>query len=104
MDIWTTMNYKKRVCTIGKTKCWSNDASLTKIVGYFNNPVSRIFVKLTLTEIKISSSIKPEICCKACGLKAGLCKYDKIVTTQLYLRYLKKLRHFLNIYKANGST
>ena len=74
MDIWTTMNSKKRVCTIGETRWWSKDASLTKIYCNVNNPESGVFVDLilTLTEIEISSSIKPEARFKASGLKAGL--------------------------------
>lgn len=38
MDIWTTRNSNKRVCTIGTTRWWSKDAALTKIFGSFNNP------------------------------------------------------------------
>ncbi|KAL4103469.1 hypothetical protein QTP88_018845 [Uroleucon formosanum] len=33
MDVWTTMNSRKRVCTIGETRWLSKDASLTKIFG-----------------------------------------------------------------------
>lgn len=37
---------------------------------------------LALTEIETSSSIKSEARLKASGLKAGLCKYETILTAQ----------------------
>lgn len=53
MDIWTTMNSKKRVCTIGETRWWSIDAFLTKIFGNFYNPAPGICVDLILTLAEI---------------------------------------------------
>jgi len=92
MDVWTTMNSRKRICTIGETRWWSKDASLTKIFGNFNNPESGLFVDLilTLAEIETNSSIKSEARFKASGLKAGLCKYETILTAQMYLRIFEK--------------
>ncbi|KAL4143886.1 hypothetical protein QTP88_006140 [Uroleucon formosanum] len=63
MDVWTTMNSRKRVCTIGETR-WC--------------------------EIETNSSIKSEARFKASGLKAGLCKYEIILTAQMYLRIFEK--------------
>jgi hypothetical protein len=92
MDVWATINSRKRVCTISETRWWSKDASLTKIFGNFNNSESGIFVDLilTLTEIETSSSIKSEAFFKASGLRAGLYKYETIITAQMYLRIFEK--------------
>ncbi|KAL4082844.1 hypothetical protein QTP88_029500 [Uroleucon formosanum] len=67
MDVWTTMNSRKRVCTVGETR-WSKDAS---------------FANQNLC-------IKSEARFKASGVKAGLCKYEIILTAQMYLRIFEK--------------
>lgn len=88
MDIWITRNSKKKVCMISKTRWQSKDASLKKVFGVFNEPESGVFVDLVLTlnEIETNLSITPEVRFKASGLKEGLCKYETILTAQMYLK------------------
>lgn len=84
------MNSKKRVCTIGETRWWSKEASLTKIFGNFNNPTVGIFVDLIVTLAETNSSTKSEACFKISELKEGSCKYETILTAQMYLKIFEK--------------
>ncbi|KAL4153880.1 hypothetical protein QTP88_001713 [Uroleucon formosanum] len=88
MDIWTNKNTKQRICSIGETRWWSKDSALTKVFGYFNCFDNSLFVELVTSfeEICENSKIKPEARLKAIGFIEGLCKYETILTAQIYLR------------------
>ncbi|KAL4143892.1 hypothetical protein QTP88_006146 [Uroleucon formosanum] len=88
MDIWTNKNTKQRICSIGETRWWSKDSALIKVFGYFNCFDNNLFVELvtSLEEICENSKIKPEARLKAIGFIEGLCKYETILTAQIYLR------------------
>jgi len=88
MDVWTNKNTKQRICCIGDTRWWSKDSALTKVFGYFNCFDDSLFVELvtSLEEICENSKIKPEARLKAIGYIEGLCKYETILTAQIYLR------------------
>ena len=61
---------------------------LTKDFGYFNCFDNSLFIELvfSLEEICENSKIKLEACLKAIGFIEGLCKYETILTAQIYLR------------------
>lgn len=61
---------------------------MTKVFGYFNCFDNSLFVELvtSLEEICENSKIKLEARLKAIGLIKGLCKYETILTAQIYLR------------------
>lgn len=106
MDVWYSKNTKKNICTIGDTRWWSKDSSLTKVFGYFNKPDNCLFVELitSLEEICENKNIKPEARLKASGFIEGLCKYDTVLTAQTYLRIFSKttpLSKYLQGYGVN---
>ncbi|KAF0697077.1 zinc finger MYM-type protein 1-like, partial [Aphis craccivora] len=106
MDIWRSKCSKKKICTIGETRWWSKDSALTKVFGYFNNPDYCLFVELitSLEEIRENTNIKPEARLKANGFMEGLCKYETILTSQIYLRIFNKttpLSKYLQGYGVN---
>jgi len=92
INIWTTKNFKKKICTIGETRWWFKDAELTKVFGRFNEPGDGLFVDLvtTLDEIENNLDITPDARFKTKNLKEGLLKYETILTAHMYLRIFKK--------------
>jgi len=46
--------FEKKICTIGETRWWSKDATLSKVFGHFNEPGNGLYVDLikTLDEIE----------------------------------------------------
>ena len=106
MDVWRSKGTRQRICTIGETRLWSKDSALTKVFGYFNNPDNCLFVELitSLEDICENTSIKPETRLKASGFMEGLCKYETILTAQIYLRIFNKttpLSKYLQGYGIN---
>lgn len=104
MDIWTTKNSKKKICTIGETRWWSKDAALTKVFGHFNEPENGLYVDLitTLDEIENNLGITPDARFKAKNLKEGLLKYETILTAQMYLRIFKKTTPLSKYLQGHG--
>lgn len=96
--------FKKKVCTIGATRWWSKNTALTKIFENFNNPELGIFVDLLLTlgEITIGSNIKPEARFKTSGLKEGLCKYETVLTAQMYFKIFQKTTPLSKYLQGHG--
>lgn len=92
MDVWLSKNTKQSINTIGETRWGSKDAILTKVFGYFNNPNNCLFVELitSLEDICENTNVKPEARLKANGFIEGLCKYETVLTTQIYLRIFNK--------------
>jgi len=106
MDVWRSKGTRQRICIIGETRWWSKDTALTKGFGYFNNPDNCLFFELitSLKEICENTNIKPEARLKASGFMKGLCKYDTILTAQIYLRIFNKttpLSKYLQGYGVN---
>jgi len=82
---------------------------LTKVFDHYNNPESSLFVELltTLTEIKNNSTIKPDARFEAIGFIEGLCKYETILTANIYLLIYQKttpLSKYLQGYGVNIMT
>lgn len=90
--MWTTKVKNKRISSIGETRWWSKDSALTKVFGYYNNPEPGLFVELliTLIEIKNNCSITADARYKVIGLIEGLCKYETILSAQIYLCIFQK--------------
>lgn len=86
--MWTNKEKNKRICSIGETSWWSKHSALSKVFGHFKHPGSDIFVGLliTLIEIKNNVSITVDDRYKAIELIEELCKYETILTAQIYLR------------------
>jgi len=88
MDVWCSKNSRKRICTIGDTRWWSKDASLTKVFDFFNNSINCLFVELitSFEDICNNTNIKAEARIKVNGFIEGLYKYETILTAQTYLK------------------
>jgi len=106
MDIWTTKNSKKKICTIGETRWWSKDAALSIIIvfGHFNEPGNGLYVDLikTLDEIENNLGITLDARYMAKNLKEVLLKYETILTAQMYLRIFKKTTPLSKYLQGHG--
>jgi hypothetical protein len=78
----------RRLNLIGETRWWAKAAALSKIFGHFGEPTGCLFVELveTLSEIAKEPSTSPEAKYKALGLVEGLCKFETVLTAQLFLK------------------
>lgn len=74
------------------------------IIGYFNNPNGCLFIELltTLNVIEKNSTIKPDAKFKAVGLKEGLCKYETVLTAEIYLRIFQKTTSLSKYLQGHG--
>jgi len=104
MDVWTNKEKNKRICSIGETRWWSKHSALSKVFGNFKRPEPGLFVELltTLIEIKNDVSITADARYKAIGLIEGLCKYETILTAQIYLRIFQKTTPLSKYLQGHG--
>lgn len=94
MNVWDSLcakNIHHRLQTIGETRWWSKDATLTKIFGSFDTPQMSLYldVILSLSIIEQLEKSSSELRAKARYLKNRLLKFETIITAFVYPRVFK---------------
>lgn len=115
MDVWrNTINVIKdsrMISLIGQTRWWARDTALKKVFDSYNKPQSSAFVELVDTLHNISSSCTGEdndlnfsdaIRGKASNLLQNLCKFETILTAQLYLRLFQSTSPLSKFLQTSG--
>lgn len=104
MDRWNEMEQQKRLNIIGETRWWAKHKALFTVFGSFKNPRKGLFVKLVITlySIKEDKDFISEARVKAKGFLEAFCKFETILTAQLFLRIFEKTTPFSEYLQTKG--
>ncbi|XP_069468511.1 zinc finger MYM-type protein 1-like isoform X2 [Ambystoma mexicanum] len=106
MDAWHELSTEERADQIiGETSWWEKDTALRNIFGSFNNPDKAMFIDLIIALNNIGSNtdkFNSNVRYQALHCVEYLCKFQTVLTAQLYLQIFNSTTQLSNYLQTTG--